>query len=76
MPGKENKNQFVTTAPDSLSFGHGTHAYPGRFFASAEIKLWLIELLRGWDVRFKGEEGQTGRYVGGGEYLSQSFCAD
>jgi cytochrome P450 len=60
MPGKENRHQFVTTAPDSLSFGHGVHACPGRFFASNEIKVVLIELLRNWDVRLVGDAAQQG----------------
>ncbi|KFY21883.1 hypothetical protein V491_02923 [Pseudogymnoascus sp. VKM F-3775] len=60
MPGKENRHQFVTTGPDSLSFGHGIHACPGRFFASNEIKVVLIELLRNWDVRLKGDTERKG----------------
>jgi hypothetical protein len=58
VPGNENKHQFVTTSPDSVNFGQGTHACPGRFFASNEIKVMLIELLRHWDVRLKGDEGR------------------
>ncbi|OBT50098.1 hypothetical protein VE04_09711 [Pseudogymnoascus sp. 24MN13] len=60
MPGKENRHQFVTTGEDSLSFGHGIHACPGRFFASNEIKVVLIELLRNWDVRLKGDTKREG----------------
>lgn len=60
MPGKENHHQFVTTAPDSLSFGHGIHACPGRFFASNEIKVVLIELLRNWGVRLVGDTERKG----------------
>ncbi|EHK98539.1 putative Ent-kaurene oxidase [Glarea lozoyensis 74030] len=60
MEGKENKHQFVSTAPDSLSFGHGNHACPGRFFASNEIKVILIEVLRTYDLRLKGDVEGTG----------------
>jgi cytochrome P450 len=35
-----------------LNFGHGNHACPGRFFASNEIKVVLIELLRSWEWKF------------------------
>ncbi|KAA8569824.1 hypothetical protein EYC84_002167 [Monilinia fructicola] len=49
--GSENKFQLVTTGKDSLAFGHGTHACPGRFFASNEIKTMLIELLRKYDFQ-------------------------
>ena len=60
MKGKENMHQFVTTSPDSLTFGHGNHACPGRFFASNEIKIVLIELLRSWDFRLKGDAEMDG----------------
>ncbi|APA15883.1 hypothetical protein SS1G_09235 [Sclerotinia sclerotiorum 1980 UF-70] len=49
--GAENKYQLVTTGKDSLAFGHGTHACPGRFFASNEIKTMLIEFLRKYDFQ-------------------------
>ncbi|RDW73039.1 hypothetical protein BP6252_06946 [Coleophoma cylindrospora] len=51
LPGHENKHQFASTSTDSLFFGHGTHACPGRFFAANEIKVIMVELLRNWDVR-------------------------
>ncbi|KAK2626129.1 hypothetical protein QTJ16_004391 [Diplocarpon rosae] len=60
IPGNEHKYQYVTTASDSLNFGHGNHACPGRFFASNEIKVILIELLRNWDFRFKGDVSGKG----------------
>ncbi|PVH82428.1 cytochrome P450 [Cadophora sp. DSE1049] len=55
IPGNENKHQYVTTSADSLNFGHGNHACPGRFFASNEIKVVLIKLLKSWEFRFKGD---------------------
>ncbi|CZS93324.1 related to cytochrome P450 monooxygenase (lovA) [Rhynchosporium agropyri] len=60
IPGNENKQQFVTASPESLNFGQGTHACPGRFFASNEIKVVLIELLKNWDIRFVGDYAGTG----------------
>jgi cytochrome P450 len=63
IPGNENKHQFVTTSPESLNFGHGNHACPGRFFASNEIKVVLIELLRGWEWRFREGEGRPKNLV-------------
>jgi len=56
--GNENRYQFVTTSPDSLAFGHGNHACPGRFFASNEIKVVLVEFLRNWEFRLKGVDGK------------------
>ena len=60
MEGKENKHQFVTTSSESLNFGHGNHACPGRFFASNEIKVVLIELLKNWEFRLKGDVERKG----------------
>jgi len=60
-PGRENKHQAVTTGPDSLNFGHGLHACPGRFFAIYEIKTLVLEFIRHLDVRLKGDvDGQGG----------------
>ncbi|KAI0406366.1 cytochrome P450 [Xylaria palmicola] len=51
-PGQENSWQFVTTSASHLSFGHGEHACPGRFFASNEIKIILCHLLMKYDWQF------------------------
>lgn len=51
----EQKNQNLTaTGGDFLSFGHGRHACPGRFFASQEMKLMLAHIVMNYDVRVKG----------------------
>lgn len=63
IPGNENRHLFVSTSADSLSFGHGNHACPGRFFASNEIKIILIEVLTHWDLRFLGDvKGEGGAW--------------
>lgn len=51
--GAENKFQLVTTGKDSLAWGHGSHACPGRFFASNEIKTIFIEFLRNYDIKLE-----------------------
>jgi len=51
MPGNEYKHLFVTVGPDSLTFGYGNHACPGRFFASNELKVNLVEFIRNWDFK-------------------------
>lgn len=56
-PGEETRHQFVTTSPDNMTFGHGQHACPGRFFASNEIKILFCFLLLQYDWRF--EPGYT-----------------
>jgi hypothetical protein len=48
----------------------GNHACPGRFFAGIEIKVILIELLRGWDFRNVGDTEMKG----GGR--PENFCVD
>ncbi|KAI1421730.1 cytochrome P450 [Xylaria sp. FL1777] len=50
--GQEHGWQFVTTSPTHLTFGHGEHACPGRFFASNEIKIILCHMLMKFDWRF------------------------
>ena len=45
-PENANKFQFAMTDRNSLHFGHGKYACPGRFFASNEIKILLCHLLR------------------------------
>ncbi|KAF4776176.1 cytochrome p450 monooxygenase [Colletotrichum scovillei] len=50
-PGQENRWQFVSTSPEFLAFGHGTHACPGRFFASNEMKIVLAHLIMNYDWR-------------------------
>ncbi|EKG11246.1 Cytochrome P450 [Macrophomina phaseolina MS6] len=58
-PGEENSWQFVTTSEDHLAFGHGTHACPGRSFASNEAKIALCHLLLMYD--WKLPDGVTKR---------------
>lgn len=51
--GKENKHLFVSSTPESLTWGYGNHACPGRFFADYELKVLLVELLMKWDFRVR-----------------------
>ncbi len=50
IPGEENAHQFVTADANNPSFGYGRHACPGRFFASNEIKVLIVELLKRCDM--------------------------
>ncbi|KAL5364135.1 putative P450 monooxygenase [Aspergillus floccosus] len=58
QPGHEIRHQFVATGPDALSFGHGNHACPGRFFAANEIKVVLMYLLQNYDIQLEAGEGR------------------
>lgn len=55
----KNRYQFVSTGYDSLPFGHGKFACPGRFFAAAQIKVVLANILMKYDISYP--EGQTTR---------------
>ncbi|KAL1859173.1 hypothetical protein Plec18167_007445 [Paecilomyces lecythidis] len=45
-----NRLQYTSTASDYPIFGHGKHACPGRFFATAEIKVIIATILRDYDL--------------------------
>ncbi|KAI1149500.1 cytochrome P450 [Nemania diffusa] len=51
IPEKANKAHLVTTGTESLGFGHGLHACPGRFFAANELKIALVHLLLKYDLK-------------------------
>lgn len=50
------KHQFVTLSKDVMGFGYGPHACPGRFFASNEIKIIFINILRRYDIETRDGE--------------------
>ncbi|TDL14450.1 cytochrome P450 [Rickenella mellea] len=51
--GENLKHQMVSTSHDYLSFGHGRHACPGRFFAANELKAMLAHVLLTYDFRME-----------------------
>ncbi|KAL9047291.1 MAG: hypothetical protein Q9214_000091, partial [Letrouitia sp. 1 TL-2023] len=55
LGGSAQSHQFVTTGLESMTFGHGRFACPGRFFASNESKIILALLLLKYDIRFPSE---------------------
>ncbi|OCH95707.1 cytochrome P450 [Obba rivulosa] len=55
VAGEGTKHQFVSTSVDYISFGHGKHACPGRFFAANELKAMLAYILLNYDVKFERE---------------------
>lgn len=48
-----------SVSADSLPFGLGKYACPGRFFAAALIKQLLVELITKYEFRFP--DGETDR---------------
>lgn len=56
LEGHPDKNfDMVTTNADFVAFSQGRHACPGRYFASAEIKLIFAHIVTTYDVKL--EEG-------------------
>ncbi|KAM0713943.1 hypothetical protein Q7P37_010906 [Cladosporium fusiforme] len=53
QPGNEMKYQHTSTGVDNINFGHGIWACPGRFFASAELKVCLAFLITHYDLKLK-----------------------
>lgn len=61
IPGNETKFQHVGTGLENINFGHGIWACPGRFFASAELKVVLAYLLMNYDLKVKDGEEKPGQ---------------
>ncbi|KAI1791098.1 cytochrome P450 [Ganoderma leucocontextum] len=51
------KHQLVNTSVDFITFGHGRHACPGRFFAANSLKTMMAYLVLNYDIKF-AEEGK------------------
>ncbi|PIL33520.1 cytochrome P450 [Ganoderma sinense ZZ0214-1] len=55
VEGEGMKHQFVNTSPEYISFGHGRHACPGRFFAANELKAILAYIVVNYDLKIAGD---------------------
>ncbi|KAI1380477.1 cytochrome P450 monooxygenase [Hypoxylon crocopeplum] len=56
-PDNAGRQTYAASNHESMAFGFGRHACPGRFFASNEIKAIMGYLLLNYDMKFA--EGQT-----------------
>ncbi|KAF8159223.1 cytochrome P450 [Crassisporium funariophilum] len=65
----EKKYEMVSPSNDSLAFGHGRHACPGRFFAACELKLMLAHVVVTYDVELEGGGGRPA------DVWMGTFCA-
>ena len=66
LDGYPDKNyDAVTVNSESVAFGQGKHACPGRFFASAEIKLLLAHIIVTYDLKLENGSGRPPNFVGG-----------
>ncbi|EUC35658.1 hypothetical protein COCCADRAFT_24469 [Bipolaris zeicola 26-R-13] len=69
-PAEQARAQFVSSHEESLAWGYGRHACPGRFFAASEIKMLLIKFIMDYDISMP--DGRKERYaqVGIGSFCS------
>ncbi|KAF7862708.1 hypothetical protein EAF04_007581 [Stromatinia cepivora] len=58
-PGQQERYQFSSLSSENPSWGVGKFACPGRFWASAQIKLLLMVLLKEFEISYPN--GQTER---------------
>lgn len=54
--GPQARYKLDSLSVDSLGFGYGIHACPGRSFAAAELKLVVAHLIRNYDLRLRDGE--------------------
>ena len=57
QPDEDNKHQFAMTDKNHLHFGRGKYACPGRFFASAELKMIIAHLILQYDFKYPDGKG-------------------
>lgn len=55
------KYQYVASNKNSLNWGIGRHACPGRFFAADETKIIISKILQRYDLKLV--DGETKRYA-------------
>lgn len=70
--GNDKKFQHTSTGTDNINFGHGIWACPGRFFASAEIKVILAYIITNYDLKLKPGTGKPGSFHYGFAILPDS----
>ncbi|PCH34304.1 cytochrome P450 [Wolfiporia cocos MD-104 SS10] len=58
------KYQYVNTSPEYISFGHGKHACPGRFFAANELKAVLAHFILNYEMKTEDGRRPEDRWLG------------
>ena len=59
----DKKFDMISTSLQSLAFGHGRHACPGRFFAAVEVKLMLAYVVMTYDVKLVNDVRPPDRWL-------------
>jgi cytochrome P450 len=63
-PAAVGKTKWASANLESMAFGYGRHACPGRFFADYEIKLIMVHLLMTYDIeRGVGQKGRPENFM-------------
>lgn len=58
-----HKYHFGSASDDVLTWGGGTHACPGRFFAQESLKLIVVYLLTNYDFKLSEEHEKAPKLV-------------
>lgn len=61
--GDAHKYQFASPTLESMEFGYGKDACPGRFFASNQIKIILAYIIRNYDITLEDKVGGRPRNI-------------
>lgn len=69
-------NQFVSVSQNSLTFGYGRHACPGRFFAANEIKMIMARAILTYDIHNVGHSRERYPNIEFGSSVSGTFFYD
>ncbi|KAK9788249.1 putative Cytochrome P450 [Seiridium cardinale] len=62
--GDETSYQLASTEMEYLTFGHGNHACPGRFFAAGLMKLVIAAIVLRYDIKLAPGTKPKQRYFG------------
>ncbi|KAF2764026.1 cytochrome P450 [Teratosphaeria nubilosa] len=65
-----NRHQFAPVGPESLAFGQGKQACPGRFFAGAQIKVVIANILLNYDISFPAGQTERPKNI----YIRMAWC--
>jgi cytochrome P450 len=60
--GENSKWLFESTSVDHFGFGHGRRACPGRWFATAVLKILLAQLILRYDWKFLDGQGRPAAF--------------
>jgi ent-kaurene oxidase len=60
---------FASVSDDSLNWGAGQHACPGRFFAQETLKLMIVHLLTHYEFKHLEDKEDVPRFISNNMFL-------